>query len=154
MEGRTILKRIFAILGVTVVLGYSYFVLDDFVRGPRIIIESPLNGYSTTTPVIVVVGRSVHTNNLAINGAQTPVDLDGNFRGQLILAPGYNIIKVTAKDNYAREVEKTIEMVLVESRMLNMEYGMGAGTATATTTQATKVATTSLDTWVDGAIIN
>lgn len=113
MDGRTILKRIFATLVIIVIIGYSYFVLDDFVRGPKIIINSPLNGFSTTTPAIVIQGRGVHTNNLAINGTQTAVDLDGNFRGQLILAPGYNIIKVTAKDNYERVVEKTLEIVLV-----------------------------------------
>jgi len=48
-----------------------------------------------------------------MNGAQTAVDLNGNFISQLILAPGYNIIEITAKDNYERIVKKTIEMVLV-----------------------------------------
>lgn len=114
MEGRKIIKWWLGGLGVAIVIGYSYFVLDDYVRGPRIVIESPLNGYSTTTPAIVVIGRGIHTNNLSVNGAQTPVDLDGNFRAQLILAPGYNIIKVTAKDNYERTVEKTLEIVLVK----------------------------------------
>lgn len=115
MEGRKIIKWWLGGLGVAIVIGYSYFVLNDYIRGPRIIIESPLNGYSTTTPAIVVIGRGIHTNNLSVNGAQTPVDLEGNFRAQLILAPGYNIIKVTAKDNYERVEEKTLEIVLVES---------------------------------------
>lgn len=128
MEGRKILKRIFAALGILIILGYSYFVLDDYIRGPRIIIESPLNGYSTTTPAIIIIGRGIHTNNISVNGAQVPVDLEGNFRSQLILAPGYNIIKVTAKDNYERTVEKTIEMNLVEYGMLNVEDGMDPDT--------------------------
>lgn len=118
MEGRKIIKWCIGGIGIAIVIGYSYFVLDDYVRGPRIIIESPLNGYSTTTSAIVVIGRGIHTNNLSVNGAQTPVDLEGNFRAQLILAPGYNIIKVTAKDNYERTVEKTIEMVLVVQQKL------------------------------------
>ena len=113
MEGRKIIKWWLGGLGVAIVIGYSYFVLDDYVRGPRIIIESPLNGYSTTTPAIAIIGRGVHTNNLSVNGAQTPVDLKGNFHTQLILAPGYNIIKIAAKDNYERTVEKTIEMNLI-----------------------------------------
>ena len=116
MEGRKIIQWWRGGLGVAIVVVYSYFVLDDYVRGPRIVIESPLNGYSTTTPAIVIIGRGIHTNNLSINGAQTPVDLNGNFRGQLILAPGYNIIKITAKDNYERTVEKTLEIVLVRPK--------------------------------------
>ncbi len=133
MDGRTILKRTFAILGTIIVIGYSYFVLNDYIRGPRIIIESPLNGYSTTTPAIVVIGRGIHTNNLSINGTQTPVDLAGNFRAQLILAPGYNIIRVTAKDNYERTVEKTIEMNLVGTGATE-RTGRTEGTISATTT--------------------
>lgn len=131
MEGRKILKRVFAIIGISIVLGYSFFALDDFVRGPRIIIESPISGYSTTTPAIVVVGRTIHTNNLSINGLQTPVDLAGNFSSHLILAPGYNIIKVTAKDNYGREVEETIETVLI------VERGGTFDNDVSTTTEAT-----------------
>ncbi|HAS84650.1 MAG TPA: hypothetical protein DCS23_01050 [Candidatus Yonathbacteria bacterium] len=130
MEGRKIIKWLLGGIGVAIVIGYSYFVLDDYIRGPRIIIESPLNGYSTTTPAIVITGRGVHTNNLSVNGAQTPVDLEGNFRAQLILAPGYNIIKVTAKDNYERTVEKTLEINLLEYGIENGEWRMGAGTTT------------------------
>lgn len=121
MEGRKIIKLAIGGLAVALIVGYSFFVLNDFVYGPRIIINNPLNGYSTTTPAITVQGRVIHTNNLSINDAQTAVDLDGNFHSRLILAPGYNIIKVTAKDNYERVVEKTIEMNLVEWGMGNRE---------------------------------
>ena len=60
----------------------------------------------------MVRGQATHSNNISVNGASTPVDLEGNFNTQLILAPGYNIIKVTAKDNYERTVEEKIEIVL------------------------------------------
>lgn len=151
MEGRKIIQWLLGGLGIALVVGYSYFVLDDFVRGPRIVIESPLNGYSTTTSAIVIIGRGIHTNNLTINGAQTAVDLDGNFRSQLILAPGYNIIKVTAKDNYERTIEKTIEMVLVEPKK---DTQIIATTTPATSTRALDVAPVSPETWLEGAIIN
>ncbi|MEK7148327.1 MAG: hypothetical protein AAB770_00215 [Patescibacteria group bacterium] len=124
-------------IGVAIIIGYSYFVLNDFIRGPRIVILSPENGFSTTTPAITILGKAVHANNLTVNDAPTPVDLNGNFHSRLILARGYNIIRVTAKDNYARTVEKTLEIVLIESGISNMEYRMGTGTTTATTTQAT-----------------
>lgn len=133
MEGRTILKRIFIIIGALIILGYSYFVISDFVRGPGIVIDSPVSGYPTTTPAIVITGHTIHSNNLSINGSQTPVDLKGNFRSQLILAPGYNIIRVTAKDNYKREVEKIIELNLVEDGTPNAEHQISTGTTTQVT---------------------
>ncbi len=130
MDGRKIIKWWLGGLGIALVAGYSFFVLDDFVRGPRITISSPQSGFSTTSPAIVITGKGIHANNIAINDAQTAVDLEGNFSGQLILAPGYNIIKVTAKDNYERVAEKTIEMVLVVPLQT-------LATSTATSTQAT-----------------
>ena len=113
MDGRKIIKYILALAGIVVVIGYSYFALGDFVRGPRIIISSPETGFSTTTPVITIVGRAIHINTLTVNGDATPLDLEGNFSSRLILAPGYNIIKVTAKDRYERTVEKEIEITLL-----------------------------------------
>jgi hypothetical protein len=113
MEGRKIIQWVLSGLGITIVIGYSCFVLFDFIRGPQIIIESPLNGLSTTTPTIFIKGRIVHANNLTINDMKTAVTLSGDFNGRLILAPGYNIIKVAAKDNYGRIEEKTIETILV-----------------------------------------
>lgn len=113
MEGRKILQWGLSGLGVAIVLGYSYFMIDDFVRGPRLIIDSSQSGFSTTSPLAIVSGRGIHTNNVAINDSPVAVDLEGNFHNQLILAPGYNIIKVTAKDNYDRIETKTIEVVLV-----------------------------------------
>ncbi|MDO8604772.1 MAG: hypothetical protein Q7K40_05275 [bacterium] len=146
MEGRKILQWGLGGIVVTLIIGYSFFVLDDFVRGPKIIIESPLDGYSTTTPVIVVSGRGVHTNNLSINGAQTPVDLSGNFSSRLILAPGYNIIEVTAKDNYARTVRVTREINLIGEHLgqggTGGTFNNGAGAGT--TTQATSTGSPTL----------
>ena len=116
-------------IGIAIILGYSYFVLEDFARGPRIIISTPENGFSTTTPAILIIGKAIHTNNLTINDASTSLDLDGNFRTRLILAPGYNIIKISGKDAYARTVEKIIEISLLKGII-----DTGAGTTTQATT--------------------
>lgn len=132
MEGRTIVKRGLVGLGIAIVAGYSYFALEGYVRGPRIDLTGPENGISTTTARITIVGRAIHVNTLTINGATTSPDLAGNFSESLLLAPGYNIMRVDAKDRYGRTVEKTIEMTL----MGGQEPMMG------TTTQATTTATT------------
>lgn len=113
MESRKIAKLALSVLGIAVVLGYSYFVLEDFIRGPRIEITSPENGFSTTTQLIIVSGRAIHTNVLTLNDASTTVDLKGNFSESLLLASGYNILKLKAEDRYHRVVEKSIEIVFL-----------------------------------------
>lgn len=138
MEGRTIIKRILVGLGVVIVVGYSYFALEGFVRGPRIELISPTNGTATTTAWVVVAGRAIHANILTLNGASTSPNLAGNFSGSLLLAPGYNIIKVIAVDRYERSVEKTIEMTLIG------EQGVIMGTTTQATTTATSTGASTL----------
>lgn len=114
MEGRLLIKRTITVLGVLVVVIYSGFVLDDFVRGPRIIIESPADMLATSTRVLAVSGRAVHINNLSLNGAPIPFDLKGNFRETILLANGYNRITISATDRYDRTVEKVLELTLKE----------------------------------------
>lgn len=102
-------------LGVLVVVVYSAFVLDDFVRGPRIIIENPANMLATTTRALIVSGQAVHINNLSLNGAPIPFDLKGNFRETILLANGYNRITISATDRYDRTVEKVLELTLKDN---------------------------------------
>lgn len=141
MEGRKIIKLLISWAIVVIIVGYSSFVLYGYMRGPRIIISSPESGFSTTTPLINIVGRVVHANAITINDAESPSDLNGNFQSRLLLADGYNIMKVTAKDRYGRVAEKTIEMNLVKNGMLNMEDGMGSGMGTSTRGMTTATTT-------------
>ena len=113
MEMRGIIIKVLAGLGIAVVLGYSLFALSDFIQGPQIVLSSPLNGFSTTTPLITIAGVAEHSSDLLINGLVVPLDLEGNFQEQLILAPGYNIMTVAAKDHYNRTVEKKLEINLI-----------------------------------------
>ncbi len=126
MEAQKIIKRVLVGLGIALIVGYSVFALEGFIRGPRIEIATPESvhgggiryfSYATTTALVLVSGRVINANMLFINGAETPQNLVGNFSESLLLAPGYNIMSVEAKDRYGRTVKKTIEMtLLVESR--------------------------------------
>lgn len=113
MEVRLLIKRVLAGLAVVIILGYSYFVLSGLLRGPRILLSTPANGFSTTTPLITIAGVAIHSNNLTINGAEVPLDLEGNFQSQLILAPGYNIMTIAAQDRYRRTAQERLEINLL-----------------------------------------
>jgi uncharacterized membrane protein YraQ (UPF0718 family) len=115
MQGRQIIARVLAGIGVAIVIGYSFFVIEDFARGPRIIITTPETGFATTTEYLTILGRAVHTNSLFLNDTAIPFDLEGNFRESLLLAEGYNIMRIKAEDRYKRTVEKTIEITLLRT---------------------------------------
>ncbi len=137
MEAQKIIKRVLAGLGIAIIVGYSVFALDGFIRGPRIEIATPESvhgggiryfSYATTEAAVLVSGRVIHANMLFINGAEIPRNLEGNFSESLLLAPGYNILSVEAKDRYGRATEKTIEITLIATTTL-------ATTTLATTTR-------------------
>lgn len=111
MKSQKILFLTLSALGILIVLGYTYFVFTGFLRGPQIETLSPQSGFSTTSPLIIVSGRAVHTNILSLNDASVPLDRNGNFSESLLLAKGYNIISVKAEDKYNRVTENKIEIV-------------------------------------------
>lgn len=143
MFSRKLIIRILTILGILIVVGYSFFALKDVLRGPRIDIETPQSGYSTTTPMIGVSGRVFRGNLFFINNATTTIDLEGNFSEQLLLSSGYNIMTLEARDRYGRTSTETIEMVLVTKTATSTSTGnkvtdasaTGTATSTATSTE-------------------
>ena len=100
-------------LGITIIIGYSLFALNGIIQGPHIEIETPANWSATTTAMIEVAGRVIRGNTITLNGATSTMDLAGNFRETLLLAPGYNIMILEAKDRYRRTAQETIEITLL-----------------------------------------
>lgn len=137
MFSRKLIIRILTILGILIVVGYSFFALKDVLRGPRIDIATPQSGYATTTQMIAVAGKVLRGNLFFINNATTTIDLDGNFNEQLLLSSGYNIMTLKARDRYGRTRSEVIEMILVP------KVATSTNTSTATTTPIAGTATPS-----------
>ena len=140
MLSRNLIIRILIILGILMVVGYSFFALKDVLRRPRIDITTPQTGYATTTPMITIAGRVLRGNLFFINNATTTIDIDGNFSEQLLLSSGYNIMTLEARDRYGRTGSEVIEMILIPkvatsaSTSTITETIETGGTATSTTT--------------------
>lgn len=112
MEIRKLLQWTVVIIGILIILGYGIFVFKGIVWGPRIILNTHLNGFATTSPLITISGRAIRTTILFLNGATTTLDLAGNFSESLLLSRGYNIMTLEGFDKYGQETRETIEMTL------------------------------------------
>ncbi len=102
--------------------------------GPTIILDSPPEGISTTSSLMLISGRSIRTKELTVDGGKVFIDTSGNFSEHLVLSPGYNIMTIVATD--ARGKQHTITRHLIydaphEQRIVT------ATTLAATTTEAT-----------------
>ncbi len=111
-DGKTIIKILIAILIITGIAGYSLYQGRNLIKGPELIITSPANGITVSDPIISINGSAKNISYISLNDRQIFVDKDGIFKEELLLASGYNVWKVEAKDKFGRVVSKKIEIIL------------------------------------------
>ncbi|HCB35214.1 MAG: hypothetical protein A2W52_03705 [Candidatus Taylorbacteria bacterium RIFCSPHIGHO2_02_49_25] len=101
------------IIGVLVIgLGtYAYFQFREFLQGPVLFIEEPVNGYTSTTTHITVKGAAHNVSFLTLNGRPIFTDERGRFMESLLLAEGYSIMTIEGKDRFGHIAQKKLELV-------------------------------------------
>lgn len=118
MKLRTILQITAGLIFLGIIVGYSLYQTRDYQAGPRVTIETPEDGATTTEPLITVNGTAERIAFLSMNGRQIFTDRDGNFTEKLPLTAGYNIITVSARDTFDREVQAQARVILHASSSL------------------------------------
>ena len=103
-------------LGMVVLLllsfgAYGMYKAKAFLEGPSITIESPLNGQNVGESFTEITGKTSNISTLFLNGRQIFTDKDGGFKGDLLLAEGYNIIEVSGADKFGRATKEKLELV-------------------------------------------
>ncbi len=106
-----IIKWITIGLAVIVIITYSFFASRELLMGPQINIISPENGSLVDEPLIVIHGNTKNIKSISLNDLPIFIDQEGRFKEQLLLAPGYTILTLRAKDRFGREVVKRLELV-------------------------------------------
>ena len=102
------------IIGILLVIFmlFGLYKAKDFLVGPKIVIESPLDGQTISNSYLEIRGAAKNVSLLYLNGRQIFTDQNGNFKENLLLARGYNILQIEAKDKFNREVKIKREVVL------------------------------------------
>jgi len=93
---------------VTIVI-YSYTKAQNLMAGPSVDVISPTNGHVATSSAIILQGISSNINAIQLNDHPIFIDEQGNFAEIVILAEGYNALRLNAKDKFGREVKKVVE---------------------------------------------
>jgi len=102
------------IIGILLVIFmlFGLYKAKDFLVGPKIVIESPIDGQAVSNSYLEIRGAAKNVSLLYLNGRQIFTDQNGNFKENLLLARGYNILQIEAKDKFNREVKIKREVVL------------------------------------------
>lgn len=100
---KSLLKPTIFILFLIIVFGYAIFEARGIIRGPIIENLKPENGSSFAENLIEISGRTKNVAFLKLN--DHPISMDENrfFQEKYLLSPGYNIIKLEAKDRMGRK---------------------------------------------------
>lgn len=105
------LKVIIGLIFISLLASYAYIQSDDFARGPEITILSPSSGTMIEDSLISIEGIAQRVAKLELNGDSIFIDEKGNFREQLLLVEGQNIITLSAEDKFGREVKEIVELI-------------------------------------------
>ncbi len=99
------------IVCTALLLGYAAFQAEALFLGPRLSIDSPLSGTSTSTSLIVVRGTAHNISHLTLNGAKIFTDEEGVFAEKVLLSYGYNRVTVEATDRFGRKATESLQLM-------------------------------------------
>ncbi len=112
------LKKTLTIAGIIiliVLLGfYVLYQSRDVIVGPSIELLYPESGAVLADPYIIVHGQTENISFISLNDLPISVDEEGRFSEALLLAPGYNILKLSARDRFGKETEVLREVFVEE----------------------------------------
>jgi hypothetical protein len=93
------------------VLAYGFFEARPLLLGPRIVLDSPVEGYSSPDGTVTVSGTAYRSNALTLDGGPLLMDESGHFSTTLTLPSGGAILSLTATDRFGRT--RTVERDVV-----------------------------------------
>lgn len=108
---KKILEISLFLFAIGVVVVYTLFSFNDYLNGPQIIISSPVNGSTSSSSAMVIVGQALHIRDITLNNKPINIDTKGNFRETISLLPGYNVSMISATDKFKRTIEYKLELV-------------------------------------------
>ena len=109
---RKILIMFTLVMIVVVIVGYTYFQTRLLIRGPLLHIQSPRSGTTYTDSRVILSGQAQNITQIEVNNRPIFVNEQGVFREQLLLPPGYSVVRVTGTDKFDRTVTQLLEVVL------------------------------------------
>jgi len=96
------------------IIVYALFQGSKIIIGPTIKIYSPENGATFSQSLIEIEGVAKNISYINLNNRPIFTDKNGYFKEKFLLSPGYNIIKLDARDKFKNHTEKVLELVLKE----------------------------------------
>jgi hypothetical protein len=111
MNIRHYIRRFSIAFFVLAITCYSAYQVKNIARGMVITVDAPQAGETVQNSLVTIAGTALHAASISLNGRPILLNEEGGFREPLLLAPGYNVVTVFAKDRFGNAVEKKVELI-------------------------------------------
>ncbi|MES2416423.1 MAG: hypothetical protein V4504_01865 [Patescibacteria group bacterium] len=91
---------------------YAFFRSKDLIFGVHIKNVNIVDGVKLETNILTVTGNAKNAVLLSLNGREISIDQNGNWNETIVVLPGYNIVKINAKDKFGHTDEKNYKLML------------------------------------------
>lgn len=108
------IKIIFSILLVLGILGYIYYQMNDYLKGPILVLTEPADNSTLYQNDVLIKGYAQNISYISMNGRQIFTDQTGQFSEEILLAKGFNVVEIVVEDKYGRKNQQTLKLVYLE----------------------------------------
>ncbi len=110
-------------------LSYLYFQISSVKKPPHLEVFSPEQDGPVETSLIVVAGKTEAGAGVFLNNQPVVVDVNGEFRENLSLAPGTNHLVIKAVSKFDKETVVTRQVVIPEKQIAGAFDAQSTSTA-------------------------
>ena len=98
---------------VALLLGAGYFAFQarGVLAGPALVVATPINGGTVAEEMVTIAGTAPAATLLTLHSRPLFAVREGGSAGAMLLAKGYDVITVSARDRFGRETEETLELI-------------------------------------------
>lgn len=109
-DGKFAIKTLSTSLFVLILIGYSAFQTHKMITGPTIELQNSFESGVSSSNKINLKGTAANVAFISLNDNPIYIDESGSFSENLLLYPGYNIIKLYGKDKFGKTLTKLVEI--------------------------------------------
>ncbi len=104
------IKKLIGLTAILLLVVYGVFNARRLIEGPKIEILQPADGYESSSNTVSVKGMVKNATFVSINDRPISIDTSGMFEEDLLLSPGYNIVRIFANDRFKKDTGKEISI--------------------------------------------
>lgn len=110
-ETKFYLKATLICLFLIALFGYGTFEVWNYATGPKILVTYPQNGMSISESLITIEGQVKNAKSITLNNRPIVTDPSGNFKENVLLSYGYNVLLLKAEDRFGKKTEEKLQIV-------------------------------------------